>query len=123
VKSPHPKPSLPSKDDLLAFIGRQPGKIGTREIARAFHLKNADRIALKRLLRELADEGLVERRRKKLHHPGTLPQVVLAEIAERDADGELIAVPTEWDTDAHGAPPRIRIHVPRKARPAETPGV
>jgi len=97
VKSPNPKPSLPSKDDLLAFIGRQPGKIGTREIARAFHLKNADRIALKRLLRELADEGLVERRRKKLHHPGTLPQVVLAEIAERDADGELIAVPTEWD--------------------------
>ena len=31
----HTKPSLPSKDDLLAFIGRQSGKIGTREIARA----------------------------------------------------------------------------------------
>ena len=57
----HTKPSLPSKDDLLAFIGQQSGKIGTREVARAFGLKNADRAILKRMLRELAgllaDEG------------------------------------------------------------------
>jgi ribonuclease R len=123
VKSPHPKSPLPSKDDLLAFIGRQPGKIGTREIARAFGMKNADRIALKRMLRELADEGRVERRRKKLHHPGTLPQVVLADIAARDADGELIAIPTEWDEAAHGPAPRIRIHIPRRARPGEAAGI
>ena len=49
--------------------------------------------------------------------------MVLADVTERDADGELIAVPTEWDTDAHGEAPRIRLHVPRKARPAEIPGV
>ena len=67
---------IPSKDELAAFIGKQPGKVGTREIARAFGLKNADRAALKRMLRELADEGQVERRRKKLHQPGTLPHVV-----------------------------------------------
>ena len=66
---------------------------------------------------------MVERRRKKLHHAGTLPSVVLADITERDRDGELIAVPTEWDTEAHGEAPRIRIHVPRKARPNEIPGV
>src|SRR5262250_1833188 len=95
MKRPTIKPSFPSKDDLLAFIGKQPGKIGTREIARAFGMKNADRVELKRMLRELADEGRVERRRKKLHHPGTLPNVVLADIATRDADGELIALPTE----------------------------
>ena len=54
------------------------------------------------MLRELADEGEVEQRRKKLHHAGTLPAVVLADITERDRDGELIAVPTEWDEEAHG---------------------
>ena len=70
-------PSLPSKADILAFIGKQPGKVGTREIARAFGLKNAMRAELKRMLRELADEGAVEKRRKKLHHPGTLPSTVL----------------------------------------------
>ncbi|MGH6770619.1 MAG: ribonuclease R [Xanthobacteraceae bacterium] len=117
------KPSLPSKDDLLAFIGKQPGKVGTREIARAFHLKNADRATLKRMLRELADEGRVERRRKRLHQAGSLPQVVVSDIIERDRDGELIAVPTEWDEEAHGPPPKIRIHAQRKARPGEVGGV
>ena len=43
----------PSKEELVAFIGTQTGKVGTREIARAFGLKNADRAELKRMLREL----------------------------------------------------------------------
>jgi ribonuclease R len=118
-----PKPGLPSRDDVLAFIGTHQGKAGVREIARAFSLKNADRAALKQMLRDLADEGKVERRRNKLHHAGALPAVVLADITERDRDGELIAVPVEWDEEERGAAPRIRIHVPRKARPAEIPGV
>ena len=114
---------LPSKDELVAFIGEQPGKVGTREIARAFSLKNNDRAALKRMLRELGDEGRLERRHKKLHPAGALPSVVVADIAERDRDGELIALPTEWDEEAHGPAPRIRVHVPRRARPAEIAGV
>ena len=118
-----PNSSLPSKDDLLAFIGKQPGKVGTREIARAFGLKNADRAMLKQMLRELADEGRVERRRKKLHQPGTLPHVVLADITARDRDGELIAVPVEWDEEEHGEPPKIRIAATRRARPGEVGGV
>jgi len=116
-------PVIPSKDDLVAFIGRQPGKVGTREIARAFGLKNADRAALKTLLRELADEGRIESRHKKLTHPGILPPVVLADVTGRDPDGELLATPTEWDEETHGAAPKIRVHVPRKAKPAEIPGV
>jgi ribonuclease R len=115
--------NFPTKDELLAFVANQSGKVGTRELARAFGLKNADRAALKTMLRELADEGRIERRRKKLHHAGTLPAVVVADITERDRDGELIAVPTEWDTEQHGEAPRIRILVPRNARPAETAGV
>jgi len=123
VKHPPSKPTPPTKQQILAFIGEQSGRVGTREIARAFGLKNADRVELKRTLRELADEGRVAQRKKKLHHPGTLPQVVLADIGTRDADGELIAVPTEWDEEAHGAPPKIRVRVPRRARPGEMAGV
>ncbi len=117
------KPPFPSKEDILSFIGRQPGKVGTRELARAFGLKNDDRAALKRILRELADDGHIERRRKKLHHAGALPNVVLADVNERDADGELIATPQEWDEDAHGPAPKIRIQSPRKPRPGEVAGV
>jgi ribonuclease R len=117
------KPHLPSKEELLAFIGAQPGKVGTREIARAFGLKNADRVTLKRMLRELGDEGRLESRHKKLHPAGALPSVVLADIAERDRDGDLIALPTEWDEEAHGPPPRIRIPTPRRAKPGEVAGI
>ena len=53
---------FPSTDAIVAFIRAYPGKIGTREIAREFGLKNADRVALKRLLRELADEGIIQKR-------------------------------------------------------------
>ncbi len=117
------KRSLPSKDELLAFIRSHAGKVGTREVARAFGMKNADRAVLKRMLRELADDGQVERRRKKLHHAGTLPHVVLADISARDSDGELLAVPTEWDEEAHGAAPKIRLRQPRRAEPGKVPGL
>ena len=116
-------PSLPSKAEILAFIGNKPGQIGTREIARAFGLKNALRADLKRLLRELADEGEIEKRRKKLHYAGALPSTVLADVTSRDSEGDLIATPDEWDEEANGAPPKIRIHLPRKARPGEAAGV
>jgi ribonuclease R len=114
---------LPSRDELLAFIRERSGKVGAREIARAFGAKNADRAALNRLLRQLADDGAIDRRRKRLHHAGSLPPVVLADVTGRDGDGELLARPTEWDEDAHGAPPVIRIVTPRRAHRSEVPGV
>ncbi len=122
-KPTHKTPAFPSKADILAFIGKRPGKVGTREIARAFGLKNDRRAQLKRLLRELADEGQVESRRKKLHHAGSLPSTVLAGVMSRDRDGDLIAKPDEWDEAAHGETPRIRIAIPRKTRPGEAAGI
>ncbi|MDE1972007.1 MAG: ribonuclease R [Hyphomicrobiales bacterium] len=115
--------TLPSREELLAFIGERNGKVGAREVARAFGAKNADRAAINRMLRELTDDGRIERRRKRLHHAGALPPVVLADVTGRDRDGELLARPTEWDESAHGAPPTIRIVIPRRARPNEVAGV
>ena len=78
---------LPSKQDILAFIASRSGKVGKREIARAFGIKASDQPFLKDMLRELADGGQVERRRSKLTRAGHLPSVVLAEITGRDRDG------------------------------------
>ena len=119
---PHNAP-FPTREQLLAFVKDHAGKAGTREIARAFGLKNADRAQLKRALRDLAEDGAVETRRKKHHKPGTLPSVTLADIVSRDRDGEIVAVPTEWDEETHGEAPRIRILTPRKAKPGEAAGV
>jgi ribonuclease R len=118
LTKPTKQAALPSKADLLAFIRERPGKVGTREIARAFGLKNTARAELKRVLRDLADEGAVEKRRKKLHHAGALPSTVLADVTARDVDGDLIATPDEWD-EANGPPPAIRIPIPRKPKPGE----
>ena len=114
---------FPSRDAIVAFIRANPGKIGTREIAREFGLKNADRVALKQILRELADDGTVAKRGRKIHEPAALPPTVMADISGRDSDGELIATPTEWDEEEHGTAPKIRIHVPRRPPPGTAAGV
>jgi len=48
---------------------------------------------------------------------------VVADITGRDTDGELLATPTEWDTDESGPAPKIRIHVPRRPQPGTAAGV
>jgi ribonuclease R len=98
--------NLPSKQDVLNFLETAPAKSGKREIARAFGVKGADRITLKALLRDMADEGLIAGSRRKLTRPGALPPVTVVEITGRDADGEFIARPATWD-DEHGPAPRI----------------
>jgi len=101
---------LPSRTDILAFIAREndalggEGKIGKRDIARAFNLKGHAKLALKDLLKDLEANGSIARRGKSLHKAGLLPKVVLATIAGRDRDGDLFAEPAEWDG---GPVPRI----------------
>ncbi|MGJ0509278.1 MAG: ribonuclease R [Methylocystis sp.] len=120
----------PSREDILAFIAREqeaaggPKKIGVREIARAFGLKGEDRVALKRMLASLAEDGAIEKRGRRVNPKGALPPVTLVDITARDRDGEMVAVPVEWDEEELGAPPRILIRAPRRARPGEPlPGV
>jgi ribonuclease R len=114
---------FPSTEAIVAFVRAYPGKIGTREIAREFGLKNADRVALKQLLRELANEGIIKKRGKEVSEPETLPATLLADITKRDSDGELIAVPAEWDEVENSEPPKIRIHIPRRTQPGTAAGV
>ncbi len=118
-----PDNGFPDRKAIVAFIRNNPGKLGTKEIAREFGLKNADRAELKRLLRELADDGTIKKQGRKISETAALPPTVVADITGRDRDGELIATPTEWDEVENGEPPKIRIHLPRKARPSETGGV
>ncbi|WP_425339172.1 ribonuclease R [Azorhizobium doebereinerae] len=107
---------LPSKEEIIAFIAAQTGKVGKREIARAFGLGSGQKIELKALLRDLAEEGVVDRSRRKVHVPGTLPGVVLADITSRDGDGELVASPVEWDQEEHGDAPLILLKATERLR-------
>ena len=116
------RPGLPTREQLLAFIADHPGEAGKRDIARAFGITGAARIPLKAMLKELADEGLVERRRKRLKRPEDLPSVTVLELTGRDADGEFLARPAEW-SDAEGGPPPTIIVEVRRDRRGPAPGI
>ena len=115
--------AFPDRESIVAFVKAQPGEAGTRELARHFGLKNESRAALRRILRELADEGVIAKRGKKVAEPKSLPPTIVADITGRDSDGELLASPAEWLEETDGPAPIIRIHVPRKAAPGTAAGV
>ncbi|MBK1866452.1 ribonuclease R [Aestuariivirga sp. YIM B02566] len=99
---------LPTAEQLIDFIKTSPGKVGKREIARAFNIKGNDRIALKRQLKELEQDGKLKRAGRVMAKAGELPPITVVEITGRDANGELLAVPAEWEM-ASGEPPQILI--------------
>ncbi|OAN52223.1 ribonuclease R [Paramagnetospirillum marisnigri] len=120
TKPPHKAPKhvpIPSKQEVLDFIKSSPGRVGKRELARAFGLRGSDKIDLKAILRELEREGAVERgQKKRFARPGALPDVGVVEIIGTDADGELLARPLAWEHD--GRPPRIFMAPFRQGEPA-----
>ena len=69
---------IPSKDELLAWIAENPDASAKRDIARAFGIRGADRIELKRLLKEMAEEGSLEKRRRSYRDPDRLNERLTA---------------------------------------------
>ncbi len=99
-------PGLPTREQVLAFIAEQPSSVGKREIARAFGLHGADKIALKALLHEMADEGALETGPgRTLHKAGGLPKVTVLRVIE--AEDGAYAIPDAWDQGT--PPPRVRV--------------
>lgn len=102
------KPPLPTKDDILAFVKDNPGKFSKRDIARAFHIRGDQRIILKKLLREMSQEGLLDKGHKgRIHTDGDLPPVCVIEVTGLDRMGDLMARPVNLKDDK--TPPPITI--------------
>lgn len=103
-------PALPSRQEIETFIRESAGPVGKREIARAFGLRDEQRIALKHILRELRDEGSVEKAHgRKINLPGSLPDTLIIEITGADEDGGYSARPVDAEWAARKA--AIRLHV------------
>ena len=102
---------LPTKQQVLDWIKDNPSKSGKQDVARAFGIKGSDRIELKRILKELADEGHIQKKRKAFRPAGELPPVSVLLVEAPDKDGDLTARPMEWDGEDPA--PRI-IYVPKK---------
>src|SRR5262249_44789530 len=95
------KRGLPSREEILDFIRTSPTPVGKREIARAFKVGPADRVAVKGLIKEIERGGEAERgKKRRLTVPDALPEVGVIEIVAVDLDGEVTARPVAWRSDA-----------------------
>jgi ribonuclease R len=99
---------LPSRKQILDFIASSDQPAGKREIARAFGLSGQIKIDLKRLLKDMADEGLIDSSPgRAFHQSGGLPKVTVLRVAQVDDSGNVFAVPEQWHAET--PPPRIRL--------------
>lgn len=90
---------FPPKEDILTWIKDNPTKTSKRDIGRAFGIKGAARIDLKRILKELTAEGHLAKKRRTYDAKGALPPVSVLRVLAPDKDGDLWAAPMEWDSE------------------------
>ncbi|MEO0033310.1 MAG: hypothetical protein RIS94_3068 [Pseudomonadota bacterium] len=110
---------LPTRQQVLDFIANSDEPAGKREISKAFGIKGTEKIALKALLKDMADEGLIDGNRSAFHRMGGVPRVTVLRVVDID-DGEVLAIPDSWHPDDASPPPRIRLIQPRgRARSRE----
>ena len=86
---------IPTKEDILAWVSDNPSKASKRDIARAFGIRGAARLDLKRQLKEMESEGQLAKRRKTYRDPDRLPPVSVLQVDRVDTDGDLVAHPLE----------------------------
>jgi ribonuclease R len=98
---PKRKPSpFPDKADVMRFIRDQDGKVGKRELARAFNLGPDQRSDLRRLLRELEGDGVLERGRgQHYNRPGQIADVSVLIVSQVTSDGEIFARPAKHGSE------------------------
>lgn len=100
------RPAL-TREAVLEHLAAHPGDT-KRDIVRAMGVKGTERQVLKGILAELAEQGAVERGRRRSYVPaGALPDTAVLEIFGEDPDGEPLARPIEWE--GPGAPPSVLV--------------
>ncbi|KQM87673.1 ribonuclease R [Sphingomonas sp. Leaf23] len=101
-------PGLPTREQILDFIQSSDTPAGKREIARAFGLSAQQKISLKALLKDMADEGLIDSAPgRAFHKMGGLPKVTVLRVADVDDGGNVWAVPERWEAET--PPPKVRV--------------
>ncbi|MGC1497603.1 MAG: ribonuclease R [Sulfitobacter sp.] len=106
---------LPTKPEILEWIEQNPTLTTKRDIAKAFGIKGAARIDLKRMMKELEAEGHLEKRKRSYQDPDRLPPVSVLMVTGADKDGDLFAKPMEWQ--GQGVEPIVLV-IPRAGDPA-----
>ena len=91
--------SVPTMEELMAYLQAQSSPVHKRDIARAFGVKGADKVVLKNMYKTLRHEGKINTGRggRKISLAGMLPNRLVVEITGLDSMGDLMARPLEWE--------------------------
>ena len=112
---------MPSREQIRQFIADSPGRVGKREIARAFKLGPEHRNALRGVLKSLAGAGdAAPAGHKRFRAPGRLPEATVVRVTGTDPDGDAIARPVSWEGD--GPTPVVYMAREPGAQAALAPG-
>jgi ribonuclease R len=137
-----PSRPFPSREQLRAFISESTGRVGKREILRAFGLGPEHKVQLRNTLKEMAHKGEAapagHRRFAAPHgavpdaavpravgrltrrHNTRLPEAIVVEITGIDTEGDAIGRPAEWRGD--GPAPTIFMQPEARGQAALAPG-
>ena len=111
---------LPDDESLISFISEQPEPPKVKDIAKAFNIKADGRAALRRKLRQLAeDDRLKSLEGRRLSTPDQLPPVTVLDVISITDDGDAIARPGDSDTNQFA---EILLGFDRRRGKALTPG-
>ncbi|MCB8875636.1 ribonuclease R [Acidisoma silvae] len=143
--APQSRP-FPSREQLREFIAESTGRVGKREIARAFGLGPEHKLALRDVLRDMAHKGEAapagHRRfaspsgassnapgpaapepqagRLSRRHNTAVPEAIIVEITGIDTEGDAIGRPVDWRGD--GPVPTIFMQPEARGQAALAPG-
>ncbi|WP_459697037.1 ribonuclease R [Acidisoma sp. C75] len=136
---------FPSREEIRSFLAENAGRVGKREVLRAFSLGPEHRVAMKQVLKDMAARGEVapagHRRFTAPHgalpptagrsaeprvgqlsrrHTARLPEAIIVEITGIDTEGDPIGRPAEWR--GQGPAPTIFMQPEGRGQPALAPG-
>ena len=112
---------LPTPEALRQFVAESPGRVGKREVSRAFGLGPEHRAALRELLHDLGSSGeIAPAGAKRFRAPGRLAESSVVQVTGTDPEGDAIARPVGWE--GSGAAPMVLMHPEPRGQPALAPG-
>ena len=120
-EKPRPPQGVPDDKTLLEALAAN-REVDVGDLARTFGLKGEDRRVLRHRLKALAEAGKIGKQgRKTFNAVGALPETGVAEVVERDVDGELWV---RWGkADEKSPAPLARLAPLKKNVPQIPPGM
>ncbi|MDB5458439.1 MAG: ribonuclease [Caulobacteraceae bacterium] len=110
---------LPDRDTLIKVL-RERGEADVADLAREFGLKGGERRALREMLRSLQSDGALGKRgRRGFSEAGALPPVGVADVVEKDVDGDLYVRLVKAGEDA----PMVRLAPGKDEKVGGAPGL